>query len=269
MSKIINVVCKSFLIPKCMIKIKNWNTALACYFKENKTKQTIILNDGTKCIIRNKNDAVAFLENFILEANTSDKKFKINHKDIIVDIGAHVGYFTLFAAKKATEGKIIAFEPSIESFLGFKENIKINNFKNIIQEKTAIAKVKGKQTLYVNDEDAISNTIYKQNKNLNKEEVECISLQDIFEKYELKKIDFLKMDCEGAEYEIIMNAKSSILNKIQKIAMEIHEEIVPYTKEVIIENLKKHGFNVKLQRTISGVKMELPLLLAWRQNNPE
>jgi len=138
-----------------------------------------------------------------------------------------------------------------------------------MQEKTAIAKVKGKQTLYVNDEDAISNTIYKQNKNLNKEEVECISLQDIFEKYELKKIDFLKMDCEGAEYEIIMNAKSSILNKIQKISMEIHEEIVPYRKEVIIENLKKHGFNVKLQRTISGVKMELPLLLAWRQNNPE
>ena len=72
------------------------------------------------------------------------------------------------------------------------------------------------------------------------------------------------MDCEGAEYEIIMNAESSILNKIQKIAMEIHEEIVPYTKEVIIENLEKHGFNVKLQRTISGVKMELPLLLAWR-----
>ena len=264
MSKIINVVCKSFLIPKCMIKIKNWNTALACYFKENKTKQTNILNDGTKCIIRNKNDAVAFLENFILEANTSDKKFKINHKDIIVDIGAHVGYFTLFAAKKATEGKIIAFEPSIESFLGFKENIKINNFKNIIQEKTAIAKVKGKQTLYVNDEDAISNTIYKQNKNLDKEEVECISLQDIFEKYELKKIDFLKMDCEGAEYEIIMNAESSILNKIQKISMEIHEEIVPYTKEIIIKKLKKHGFNVKLQEKISGVKMDLPLLLAWR-----
>jgi len=247
-----------------MIRIRNWNIVLLYYFKEKKDKQTIFLYNGTKCIIRNKSDVIAFLENFVLEANTSDKKFKINHKEIIVDIGAHVGYFTLFAAKKATEGKVIAFEPSIESFLGFKENMKMNNFKNIMQEKTAIAKVKGKQTLYVNDEDAISNTIYKQSNNLNKEEVECISLQDIFEKYELKKIDFLKMDCEGAEYEIIMNAESSNLNKIQKIAMEIHEEIVPYKKEVIIENLKKHGFNVKLQRTISGVKMELPLLLAWR-----
>ena len=264
MSEIINIVCKSLLILKCMMKIRNWNTVLLYYFKEKRDKQTIFLNDGTKCIIRNKSDAIAFLENFILEANTSDKKFKIDHKDIIVDIGAHVGYFTLFAAKKATKGKVIAFEPSIESFLGLEENIRINNFKNIIQEKTAIAKVKGKQTLYVNDEDTISNTIYKQSKNLNKEEVKCITLQNIFEKYGLKKVDFLKMDCEGAEYEIIMNAESSILNKIQKIAMEIHEEIVPYTKEVIIENLEKHGFNVKLQRTISGVKMELPLLLAWR-----
>ena len=55
----------------------------------------------------------------------------------------------------------------------------------------------------------------------------------------------------SSKFEIIMNAESSILNKIQKIAMEIHEEIVPYTKEVIIENLEKHGFNVKLQRTMS------------------
>jgi hypothetical protein len=61
-----------------------------------------------------------------------------------------------------------------------------------------------------------------------------------------------------------MNASSSDLNKIKKISVEIHEKIVPYSKEVMIEKLEKHGFNIKLQTDISGIRMELPLLLAWK-----
>ena len=72
-----------------------------------------------------------------------------------------------------------------------------------------------------------------------RKKINAITLQDIFEKHRLEKIDFLKMDCEGAEYEIIMNAPSSILNKIQKISTEIHEEMVPYTKEVYDREPKK------------------------------
>jgi len=260
----INVIRKSILIPKCISKIKNWNVPLSFYFGVNNEEQIIFLKDGTKCFIRNKSDAVAFLENFILEANTSHEIFQIQRNDIVVDIGAHVGYFTLFAAKRASEGKVIAFEPSNNSFSLLEKNIKINNYKNVILEEIAIAKIKGKQILYLDKENEISNTIYKQKESLSKKEINTITLQDIFEKHRLEKIDFLKMDCEGAEYEIIMNAPSSILNKIQKISTEIHEEMVPYTKEVMIESLKKHGFNVKLKRSISGIKMELPLLLAWK-----
>lgn len=260
----INIIRKSVLIPKCISKIKNWNIPLLFYFGVKNKEQIILLKDGTKCFIRNKSDAIAFLENFILEANTSHKIFQIQCNDIVVDIGAHVGYFTLFAAKRATEGKVIAFEPSNESFLLLEKNIKINSYKNIIPEKIAITKIKGKQILYLNRENEISNTIYKQKENLSEEKINTMTLQDIFEKYRLEKIDFLKMDCEGAEYEIIMNVPSSILNKIQKISMEIHEEMVPYTKEVMIENLKKHGFNVEIQKSISGIKIELPLLVAWK-----
>ncbi len=70
---------------------------------------------------------------------------------------------------------------------------------------------------------------------MDEKEINTITLQNIFEKYKIEKIDFLKMDCEGAEFEIVMNTPSIILDKIQKISMEIHEEIVPYTKEIMMK----------------------------------
>ncbi len=264
MLKKMNYIRKSILIPKCISKIKNWTIPLLFYFDKINEERIVYLKDNTKCFIRNKSDAIAFLENFILEANTSHKIFQIKCNDIVVDIGAHIGYFTLFAAKRSKDGKVFAFEPSKKSFSLFKKNIKINNYKNIISEEIAIAKIKGKQILYLDKNNEISNTIYKQQESLDEKEINTITLQNIFEKYKIEKIDFLKMDCEGAEFEIVMNTPSIILDKIQKISMEIHEEIVPYTKEIMMKRLKKHGFNVTLQRTILGIEMDLPLLLAWK-----
>ena len=140
----------------------------------------------------------------------------------------------------------------------------MNKFSNIKLENVAVSKIQGKALLHTNDMDEISNSLYNRNNKVEVQEVETTTLDNIFLKHKLEKIDFLKMDCEGAEYDIIMNASSSILDKIQKISAEIHEEIVPYSKKDIIEKLEKHGFNVKLQKTILGIKMELPLLLAWK-----
>ena len=64
-----------------------------------------------------------------------------------------MGYFTLFAAKRASKGKVIAFEPSNESFSLLEKNIKINNYKNVIPEEIAIAQIKGK-----------TNSIFRQRK---------------------------------------------------------------------------------------------------------
>ena len=264
MSNRFESIQKLLLIIKCIKKIKNWHIPILLYLGIIHSSKTVILKNNTKCIIRNKSDAIAFLENFILEANTSHKMFKILEYDTVVDIGAHVGYFTLYATKKAKKGKIISYEPSKKSFEILEKNIEMNKFSNIKLENLAVSKIHGKALLHTSDIDEISNSLYDLNKNCEVEEVETTTLNDIFLKHKLEKIDFLKMDCEGAEYEIIMNASSLILDKIQKISAEIHEEMVPYSKEVIIEKLKNHGFNVKLEKNISGIKMELPLLLAWK-----
>ena len=225
---------------------------------------TVFFKNGLKCIIRNKSDSIAFFENFFLKLNTPEKEFEIKLNDIIVDIGAHVGYFTLISTKNASLGKIYSIEPHKESFEILKKNLLLNNITNVNAFNVAITKSTGKIRLYIDKDNQIGNTIIK-NKNHNQSEyVDSFSLKDFVSNNKNEKIDFLKIDCEGAEYEILMNASSSDLNKIKKISVEIHEKIVPYSKEVMIEKLEKHGFNIKLQTDISGIRMELPLLLAWK-----
>ena len=72
------------------------------------------------------------------------------------------------------------------------------------------------------------------------------------------------MDCEGAEYEIILNTSTEVLKKIKKVSVEIHENMVPYKIEEIITKLRENGFTINIKNSTKGVKMMLPQLFAWR-----
>ena len=175
-----------------------------------------------------------------------------------------MGYFTLYAAKRAQNGKIISFEPTKESFLVLKNNVKINNFKNIIINNLAVGKTSKKRIFFVDNKYGISNTFYDRKIGLEKEIVQTTTLDEIYKKYNLEKIDFLKMDCEGAEFEIILNTSTEVLKKIKKISIEIHEDMVTHKIEELITKLSKSGFTINIKNSTKGIKMMLPQLFAWR-----
>ena len=74
--------------------------------------------------------------------------------------------------------------------------------------------------------------------------VQTISLNDFIKKNKLKKIDFLKMDCEGAEYEILYNLPKNVLNSIKKISMEYHNINETYNVTNLVAFLEKNDFEV-------------------------
>ena len=115
---------------KLIIKTKNWTCPIFHYFNLKNNECVVEFKNGIKCIIRNKSDSLVFLENFFLDSYDREEGFTIKENDTVVDIGAHIGYFTIYAAKKATRGKILSFEPSRESFKVLKNNLKINNIQN-------------------------------------------------------------------------------------------------------------------------------------------
>ncbi len=93
------------------------------------------------------------------------------------------------------------------------------------------------------------------------EKINAISLNDFFEEEKLDVCNFLKLDCEGAEYSILMNASDSTLNKIQRIAMEWHRFSAEQDPKSLVDFLKNKGFKIK---EISPLNKITGFLFAYR-----
>ena len=179
------------------------------------------------------------------------KGFEIKIGDTVVDIGAQIGTFSVYAAQKAKRGKVFAYEPFLENYDILLKNKALNRLKNIKTFNLAVSDTKGKVSFYTSKLNSAAPSLIKfQGDHIKiKEKVSAVSLEDVFEKNKLKRIDFLKIDAEGSEYKIILGASKSTLQKVQKIVMEYH--LIPGLKHKpkdIRSYLEKNGFTVKERR---------------------
>jgi len=163
------------------------------------------------------------LKNIFYEREYSDF-FPFYQKVTIMDIGAHYGYFSIFASNNTDkDSEIIAIEPSKNNFKNLIKNISDCKIDNIKCFNIAIGDKNGISKLYAGKNP--NHSIIKNYKLANNkyEEVEEKTLETIINELNLNKIDFLKIDCEGAEYQIFDSTPDSIFDKITTISMEFHD----------------------------------------------
>ena len=195
---------------------------------------------------RNK-DSLPILEDIFVNRAYADY-FPFYENATIVDIGAHYGYFSIFASKNTDKASIIyALEPSETNFGNLKENLSDNEVKNVKPFQIAIGRSKGTEALYEGSSENYS--LIKNypllKKGQNKALVKTLDLGSFISENEIDSIDFLKLDCEGAEYSILLNAPSDVLNKIMVISMEFHDlKDREFTGNKLVEKLKENNFNI-------------------------
>ncbi len=142
-------------------------------------------------------------------------KNQIKKGDVVLDLGANIGFFTLIFAKLVgEEGKVFAFEPDPDNFSLLKKNIEINGYQNVILVHKAVSNETGKTRLYLSSE-ASDHRIYDSYDGRKSIEIETTRLDDYFNKYN-GRIDFIKMDVQGAEWAVIKGA-SSLLQKTKNL----------------------------------------------------
>ena len=160
-------------------------------------------------------------------------------KGIAIDIGANVGAFEIVNNEKFQ--KIIAIEPSKETFLKCSKNVK--SYKNtevynfaVSNENNKIVKLRHyKNDFYSGNATTLDNSKWYNGDQY--EEVSTISLEGIFDIFHLKKINYLKIDCEGAEYDFLINKD---LSKIDYIGIEIHVQLGDKVIELMNHINKTH-----------------------------
>ena len=232
--------------------LKNWYLYPLVYFKLTKKDYVIFeTRSGLKIKIRvNSTDLMAFTHVWMIQ-EYSDDNFSINNDDVIIDVGAHIGLFALFASQFCKNGKIFCYEPIKENYKILIENIEMNQIQNIFPNNLAVTKETSRVKIFLND-DQSGHSMFIQNKNF--VEVDSKSLSDIFIDNGIKECDFLKLDCEGAEYEIIESLPSDLFTKINKTAIEYHMvDTKPELLEQLINKFKQFSFSVHTRSLFADI----------------
>lgn len=127
----------------------------------------------------------------------------IEKDDVVLDIGANIGYYTLiFARLVGNGGRVFAFEPDPDNFALLQRNVELNGYQNVVLVQKAVARQTGKIRLYLSNESSADHNIYDRHNGRKSIEVEAIRLDDYFKDYD-RKVNFVKMDVEGAEWEAL------------------------------------------------------------------
>ncbi len=206
-----------------------------------------------------------FLTRTYFPTITTDQNFDIRESDIVIDIGAQVGIFSVYAAKIAKKGYVYAFEPVGENFARLIEHVNINSIKNISLVNKGVSDRNKSAELFLCEGNTGGHSLNENKFRSLKEKprgavtIECVSLQSIFDTNGIEICDFLKLDCEGEEANILTNLPDPYFSRIRKIALEFHAPIVNEVALAVFLTTK--GFRV----TISNVGSTLGMIFAYRK----
>jgi len=163
----------------------------------------------------------------------------------VVDVGANIGCFTLLAARLVgPEGRVVAFEPDPKNLTQLQRNIALNRLNNVMVLPNALGNRTALVDLFGGGSSLFPSVFDKVDGRRDatpRGKVEMIALADALEKYQIAHVDYLKVDCEGAEHLIFSTLSPDIARRIDQITMEIHK-IAGYENGDLMDQLTGLGY---------------------------
>lgn len=162
---------------------------------------------------------------------------------VILDIGAHIGTFSLLSALKFPTSSVFAFEPSYDSYELLRKNVSENRISNIKTINIAVTEKIGWIDLFLDEENWGHSTSSRISDKVVR--IESTTLPAFFERNGIKKCDLIKFNCEGAEFDIILSLNASVLRSIGMMLILYHEDLASESEKnlsVLYRFLKKNNF---------------------------
>jgi len=246
-----------------ILKTEGHNRALWSFYSYYYTKYKL------KKIKKSNNDLLVKTHGNIIQVNPNDEGLStellvfgshepdttefvskyLSENMICLDIGANIGYYsTLYSRIVGNEGKVISVEPSPLNFKYLKKNLQSQNQKNFVLFNCACGNSEGKVNfqldLRANKCKVLDNEI-KIDSQSDIIQVPVRRIDDIIKESGINKLDFMKIDVEGYEWNTLQGGMSTIQKFKPTIQLEIHFTRIGYniTKQ-ILEFLKNEGYEV-------------------------
>ncbi len=197
---------------------------------------------------------------------------------VIADIGANIGYYTLLFLRN-NKSKVYSFEPSVREFQLLKKNIQANGVSNhCVLEQLIVSNTMDDKTLHLSDLNFGTNTLYPSQDNVYSKSitVKSTTLDDYANRKNIK-INFIKLDVEGAELEVLEGAINVLLESKPHIFIEVwgsHKKYFSPENDKVTLHLHNLGYlfytinsNFKLSMVMTGDFVEEFNFLAIHNEN--
>lgn len=230
---------------------RNWPLAIGSLLTRERRPFVARLRRGVDLSLQARSlDTYIVKEIWIDRIYTPSSAFAIRDGWVVVDLGGHKGIFSVFAATAATDVKVFTFEPSPENFKLLSHNIELNRLSNIKAFNIAVSGKSGEAVLHLFPDNGQNSLLQRSNPRLQPirdVRVETWSLGRVLEKV-AAPVDLLKMDIEGMEYEALFSCPAEQLQRVKRIALEYHEDVVrtSYRVPELVEFLNRTGFATRL-----------------------
>jgi len=232
---------RALSIPQLVITVHGWPWLVADCMGLRRQPYQLRVRNGACCELRpGTSDWWIFLEIFVFGIYRRVKD-DIRRSATIVDIGANVGFFSVYASSLNPAAQIHAFEPFPKNVDQMKRNVQLNPRGLIHVHPEAVADKAGVAELYFtpgDDSGCSLNEVKGQSCSVN-----VINVNDLPARCGIESYDLLKMDCEGSELSILRVLSPAILAKVGAVILEFHhqEEL-----ESLAGIFSRAGFNCEI-----------------------
>jgi FkbM family methyltransferase len=206
-----------FYVPRICGLWRNWPEYLFNYVLRRHKPAEYRMRSGLRVI-----DATGTLPGTLAEVFVRRRYGTMQGFRTIVDVGANVGSFALYAAQSCPAARIFCYEPEERNFALLRQNLRINALAGRVAAfQRAVGSSRGVRSLSVPGISQL-NAFDDLRAGATRQRVDCTTLRDIRTEHGLDRLDLLKMNCEGAEYEVLEACSSSDYEGLLNIRLEYH-----------------------------------------------
>jgi FkbM family methyltransferase len=166
---------------------------------------------------------------------------------IVVDVGANIGAFTIWAALQGA--RVFSFEPFPTNFALLQRNVARSGVRADLFPMAVSSHAESRELFLPDNEEYVGRFSLHPGRGARTIRVECTSLDDVVGRNKLPRVDLLKLDCQGSEYEILFGASEDTLRRIRSIIVEceIFPDRTDWSPIAMSAFLTKHDFTTAIR----------------------